>query len=70
MDFRFTGAMRSVLILCVAVAIAVSACAPVHNHGPDIDIAPFEKVCVSSILGDYCKDRQGNLLSGPELAND
>jgi hypothetical protein len=69
MDFRFTGPMQSVFILCVGVAIGLSACAPV-DQGPDIDIASFEKVCVSSIRGDYCKDLQGNLLSGPELAQD
>jgi hypothetical protein len=51
-------------------AIELSACAPVHNQGPDIDIASFEKVCVSSTWGDYCKNRQGNLLNGPELAYD
>ena len=70
MDFRFICPVRSVFILSAAVAIGLSACAPVNNHGPDIDIASFEKVCVSSAWGDYCKDRQGNLLSGPELAND
>ena len=71
MDFRFIGPMRSVFILGIVVAIWLSACAPVlHNYGPDIDIASFEKVCVSSTRGDYCKDRQGNLLSGPELAQD
>jgi hypothetical protein len=59
--------MQSVFILCVGVGIGLSACAPV-DQGPDI--SSTEKVCVSSTRGDYCKDRQGNLLSGPELAQD
>jgi hypothetical protein len=69
MDFRFIGPMQSLFILGVAVAIGLSACA-VDNHRPDIDIASFEKVCVSSAWGDYCKDGHGNLVSGPELVED
>jgi len=51
--------MRSVFILIFVFAIALSACAP-GLSGRDVSSG---EVCVSDNLENYCKDRNGNVVS-------
>jgi hypothetical protein len=61
----FIGSMEKILILGLAAVIALSACMP--QHSPSADITSSDAVCVESHFGKYCKDTQGNLISGPVL---
>ncbi len=53
--------MLSVSILSLAAAISLSACELPFGREP---ASAFDQVCVSSIYGDCCKDRNGQVLSG------
>jgi len=60
--------MGKIFVLGFAVAAALSACTPQRSHLADITSS--DQVCVDSWYGKYCKDPQGNLISGPQLLAD
>jgi hypothetical protein len=59
--------MKKILILCLATAAALSACAYAPARSRRADITSSAAVCVDSCFGQYCKDTDGNLISGPVL---
>jgi hypothetical protein len=60
--------MKRIFILGFVVAVGLSACAPERN--PQADITSSGQVCAGSLDGQYCKNPQGKLISGPEVAAD
>ena len=59
--------MGKIFILLGMVAGALAACAPVDDRG--VDITSSDRICDSHV-GRYCKDLQGNYLSGVEVASE
>jgi hypothetical protein len=58
--------MGRIILLAIAAA-ALSACAPANDRVADITSS--DRVCVDSHFGQYCKDLQGNYLTGVQLAS-